>query len=58
MKFKSVLIDGELPNRADYEGENIPVSREKLGSAEFKKIDDNDSVEIYELESFKIAQRG
>ncbi|AAK80071.1 pyrimidine operon attenuation protein/uracil phosphoribosyltransferase [Clostridium acetobutylicum] len=48
----AVLIDRghrELPIRADYVGKNVPTSKSELISVNVKGIDEEDSVNIYEL---------
>ncbi|MCR3757871.1 bifunctional pyr operon transcriptional regulator/uracil phosphoribosyltransferase PyrR [Clostridium felsineum] len=48
----AVLIDRghrELPIRADFVGKNVPTSKSELISVNVKEIDEDDSVNIYEL---------
>lgn len=48
----AVLIDRghrELPIRADYVGKNVPTSKNEMISVNVKEIDEEDSVDIYEV---------
>ena len=52
----AVLVDRghrELPIRADYVGKNIPTSKNEMISVKLLEVDGSDSVEIYEIWSFK-----
>jgi pyrimidine operon attenuation protein/uracil phosphoribosyltransferase len=49
----AVLIDRghrELPIRADYVGKNVPTSRKEMVSVKVSEVDEEDSVELYEVE--------
>ncbi|SHH37732.1 bifunctional pyr operon transcriptional regulator/uracil phosphoribosyltransferase PyrR [Clostridium grantii] len=49
----AVLVDRghrELPIRADYVGKNVPTSRKEMVSVKVNEIDEEDSVELYEVE--------
>ena len=49
----AVLVDRghrELPIRADYVGKNVPTSRKEMLSVKVNEIDEEDSVELYEVE--------
>ena len=50
----AVVVDRghrELPIRADYVGKNVPTSRNEVISVNLLEIDENDSVELFEIEN-------
>ncbi len=49
----AVVVDRghrELPIRADYVGKNVPTSRSEIICVNLSEIDENDSVDIFEME--------
>lgn len=48
----AVMVDRghrELPIRADYVGKNIPTSKNETIRVKLNEVDENDSIEIYEI---------